>query len=396
MRQRSRKKAESAKISRLSRQKSLKREAVSPKKPLSTKKRGVNKADKLNRITGSSKQLNTKAFVAIGSIFLSSAVFVSSTTAQAAGLSDALKFINQAKQTMSGFFSAGSLMALGGELSNATQMQNHSKSSERLAGAMIAISQVNAMRDVIDSRSSNNIPDSLKCSALYDNKYSLFQNLMSKEYTFQQMSLAASTYSKNDEVAQAENMARNLNDYCSIDETAMNYCTFSPDGTAALSQDYSHIFKNKRMDPIAATAATDLANNLVLISQSAYAQNCDSMDCERIRNVERQYNTIASLVHGSVLGQVNASMPLAYEPLRDYVNENLGINTGDGGTSGGTTTDPEKPNTDDDKGENADNGGALTGEQIKESASNVAAGSDEKGNATKPESDSEPNSTSNP
>lgn len=385
MRQRSRNKAESAKTSRLSRQKSLKRKAVSPNKPLSTKKRGSKDTNKSSNRMNNSKQLRAKTLVAIGSICLSSVVFVGSTTAQAAGLTDAFKFMNQARQTMSGFFSAGSLMALGGELSNATQMQNYSKSSERLSGAIIAIAQVDAMRDVIDAKSANNIPDSLKCSALYDNKYSLFQNLISKEYTFQQMSLAATHYSKNDEVAQAENTARNLNDYCSIDETAMNYCTFNPDGTAALSQDYSHILKNKRMDPIAATAATDLANNLVLISQSAYAQTCDSIDCARIRDVERQYNTIASLVHGSVLGQVNASMPLAYEPLRDYVNENMGINTGNGGTSGGTTTDPEKPNTDAEKGDAVDNGGALTGEQIKESASSVAAGSDKKDTTTKPD-----------
>ncbi|MBO6225668.1 MAG: hypothetical protein J6N72_09515, partial [Psychrobacter sp.] len=321
MRQRRRSKAESAKCSRLSRQSLLKRQAVPPKKRVSQK---ITKPSTQNK---HNTKLNTKIAAVISSVCLSSVVFVGSTTAQAAGFTDALKFLTQAKQTMGGFFAAGSLVALGGELSNATMMQNHSKSSERLSGAIVAIAQVDAMKDVLHSKDANSIPDSLKCSALYDNKYSLFQNLMSKEYTFQQMSLAATTYSKDSETAKAENMARNMNDYCSIDETKMEICTFHPDGTAAMSQDYGLIQKSKRMDPIAQTAATDLANNLVLISQSSYAQNCDTADCARIRDVERQYITLASLVHGSILGQVNASLPLAYEPLRDYVNENMGINT---------------------------------------------------------------------
>lgn len=383
MRQRRRNKAESAKRSRLSRQALLKRQASPSKKRVSDKTARPSVQQKTNA------KLKAKTFAVIGSVCLSSVVFVGSTTAQAAGFTDAFKFLAQAKETMGGFFAAGSMVALGGELSNATMMQNHSKSSERLSGAMIAIAQVTAMKDVLTSRDANSIPDSLKCSALYENKYSLFQNLMSKEYTFQQMSLAATTYSKSDEEAKAENTSRNMNDYCSIDETAMNFCTFHPDGTAAMSQDYSIIQKSKRMDPIAQTAATDLANNLVLISQTKYAQDCETEDCERIRNVERQYITIASLVHGSILGQVNASLPLAYEPLRDYVNENMGVNTGNGGTSGGTTTDPEQPNKDDaDKDEVVDNGGALTGEQIKDSAKGVAGeGEINKGDTTKPTTD---------
>lgn len=383
MRQRRRNKAESAKRSRLSRQDLLKRQASPPKKRVS------DKAARPSVQKNANIKLKAKTLAVISSVCLSSVVFVGSTTAQAASFTDAFKFIVQAKQTMSGFFAAGSLVALGGELSNATMMQNHSKSSERLSGAMIAIAQVTAMKDVITSRDANSVPDSLRCGALYNNKYSLFQNLLSKDYTFQQMSLAATTYSKTDEVAKAENLSRNLTDYCSIDETSLDYCTFHPDGTASMSQNYAIIQKSKSMDPIAQTAATDLANNLVLISQTAYAQDCKTTDCERIRNVERQYITIASLVHGSILGQVNASLPLAYEPLRDYVNENMGINTGNGGTSGGTTTDPEQPNKDDaDKDKVVDNGGALTGEQIKESAKGVA-GKDEvkKGDTTKPTTD---------
>ncbi|MED6317101.1 MAG: hypothetical protein VYA60_07645 [Pseudomonadota bacterium] len=383
MSKRSRDKVESAKRSRLDRQNLPKRHAKLTKKRTldndvkPTRKRILDKAAAGKERKTPMSKARKKALAIASSVCISSALVVGSTTAQAAGFIDSLKFLAQAKSAVDNFFAAGSIVALGTGMSNALIIQNNSKSAERLDGAIQSITQVTNMRDVMTSMSANNIPDSLKCTALYNNKYSLFQNLISKEYTFQQMSLAAANYSKNETVAKKENMERNLTDYCSVDETAMGYCTFTPDGTGALSQDYSHISVSKKMDPIAQTAATDLANNMVIIAQSEYAQNCTSVDCERIRSVERQYTAIASLVHGSILGQINASTPLAYEPLRDYVNENMGIGSG---SSAPITPDPADATT-----VTAENGGALTEAQIKESASDVGgAGEVKKEGATTP------------
>lgn len=318
---------------------------------------------------GSGSVFKKRAITALSSILVSTSLFtVAATPAQAFGLIDALKFLKEAHETMTGFFAAGSMSAMAGDLSNAVVMQNHSKSAERLASTIQSITQVDALKGVVTSLDSTNIPDSMKCTALYNNKYSLFQNMLSQQYTYLQMSAAATEYTTTPSEAREKNIRRNMEDYCSIDETAMGFCTFTPDGTDALSQDYSVIFDNVRMDPIAATAASDLANNLVLISQTDYAQQCDSVDCKRIRDTERQFTALASIVHASVLGQVNASQPLEYEPLRDYVNENLGI--GGGAPSGSTIPDPADSD--------AVKGGLLTDNKIDESAHDVSGKNQEK------------------
>ena len=374
MRQRNRDKIQSAKRSRLDRQRLSKRpiepstkrasnKGVKPSKKRALDKSSGEQPDKPRMSKARKQAIAVASSVCLSSVLVLGTVTTTQTT-QAAGFMDSLKFLAQAKLAMDNLFTAGSMVALGTGMSNSIIVQNSSKSSERLDGALKSITQIQSMRDVVTSLDANNIPDSIKCSALYNNKYSLFQNLISKEYTFQQMSAAAATYSKPESVAKKENMERNLTDYCSVDETAMGYCTFTPDGTGAMSQNYGHISSNKNMDPIAQTAATDFANNLVIIAQTEYAQNCPTLDCAHIRDVERQYTAIASLVHGSILGQANASAPLAYEPLRDYVNENIGIG------SGSSTPTPPTPPTDAD----ADaNGGALTESQIKESAQDVAS-----------------------
>ncbi len=328
----------SDKRSRLDRHKPSKRLTLSSKDRIHTNK---SLSESVNEVKKPKSKITAKTYAVVGSVFLSSAVLIGSTTANAAGLTGALDFLNKATAAMDNLFVAGSLMALGGELSNSMMMQNNNKSAERLAMATNAIHQVNAVRESVQKFSPSNIPNSMKCVALYNNKYTQLQNLISQEYTYQQMSLATSQYSKSSSEAISENTARNLRDYCSVDETAMTLCTFTPDGTDALSQDYSHIKDNVNLDYIGATAAEDFATNLVIAAQTDYAQNCDTLDCEAIRNVERRYTAIASMVHGSILGQINASRVLEYVPLRDYVNENMGINTDSGLSS--TPTAPDNP-----------------------------------------------------
>lgn len=396
MSQRRRDKPDSAKQLRLDR-KQLPKRLVTPTKkrsPAKIKAKAVRKVN-VDKTTAKSK-IRGKSAAVISSVLLSSAVFVGSSTAQAASVSGAIQFLIQSQTTVANFFSAGALLAMGGELSNTVTIQNNNKSAERLAGAIQGVQKAGFVRDAVYKMSSQNIPSSMKCTALYNNKYSQLQALLTQEYTFQQLSLAATSYSKSTGEALAENQQRNMQDYCSIGETAMAFCQFTPDGTAGLSQDYSHIKDSKKMDLIAATAAEDFAMNLVIASQTEYAQDCNTYDCQRIRNVERQYSAIASLVHGSILGQVNASRPLEYMPLRDYVNENIGINTGTGATSTPPPTDPAvdpskpDPNTPaagTDAGATKDNGGALTGEKIDASAVNASGKDDESKSKDKAEKD---------
>ena len=331
----------SDKRSRLDRHQSPKRLTLSAKKRTPVKKSLSASMEKAKQASKPRSGLSKKTYAVASSMILSTMVFVGSTTANAANLSLAMDFITKTTAAMDRLFVAGSMMALGGELSNSTLIQNNNKSAERLAMATNAMHQVNAVRESVQKFAPNNIPESMKCVALYNNKYTQLQNLLSQEYTYQQMSLASSHYTKSSSEAIAENTTRNLRDYCSIDETAMGFCTFTPDGTDALSQDYSNIKDSKNMDYIAVTAAEDYANNLVIAAQTDYAQNCNSRDCEVIRNAERHYTAISSLVHGSVLGQINASRVLEYIPLRDYVNENMGINVGSGLSS--TPTKPDNP-----------------------------------------------------
>lgn len=330
----------SDKRSRLERQQPPKRLTLSTKKRTPVKK---SLSDSMTSVKKPKSNLSRKTYAVVGSVFLSTMVFVGSTAANASGLGSAMDFLLKTNEAMDRLFVAGSMMALGGELSNSLIIQNNNKSAERLAMATHAIQQVNAVRESVQKFSPSNVPESMKCVALYNNKYTQLQNLLSQEYTYQQMSIASSQYTKSSSEAIAENTTRNLRDYCSIDETAMGFCTFTPDGTDALSQDYSNIKDNTNMDLIAATAAEDYASNLVIAAQTDYAQSCTTRDCENIRNSERHYTAIASLVHGSVLGQINSSRVLSYIPLRDYVNENMGINVGSGLSSTPTTPDNPTP-----------------------------------------------------
>lgn len=180
MSQRRRDKPDSAKQLRLDR-KQLPKRLVTPTKkrsPAKIKAKAVRKVN-VDKTTAKSK-IRGKSAAVISSVLLSSAVFVGSSTAQAASVSGAIQFLIQSQTTVANFFSAGALLAMGGELSNTVTIQNNNKSAERLAGAIQGVQKAGFVRDAVYKMSSQNIPSSMKCTALYNNKYSQLQALLLK------------------------------------------------------------------------------------------------------------------------------------------------------------------------------------------------------------------------
>lgn len=173
----------------------------------------------------------------------------------------------------------------------------------------------------------------LNCEALATKTVRQTKNIIKKQEDYSANQRLASLYTYDPLAKHKNRIARHLDNYCDITETAQGVCPLVVNGLESADSDYSKLYSKDALTIDDVEAATAFTLN-VIDPISSDIKGCDTIACNRVTAVNTSYQAMSNVVQGAFVSQMNDRMYFEYQGTR--AGKNLGKSTNIKDTSSGS------------------------------------------------------------
>lgn len=164
----------------------------------------------------------------------------------------------------------------------------------------------------------------LGCKAQAEKTISLTKDELKRAEDFNASSRLAQLYTNDAGTKRRNRIARHLNNYCDITETASGICPLQASGMGSADADYSRFYASDALSVEGVDASVAFTLNISDPLQSN-VEGCDAPICNQITAVNTAYQALSNVAQGAFVSQMNDRMYYEFRGVK--AGKDLGTDT---------------------------------------------------------------------